>query len=57
MTPKEVLYVDDALAHSQFLMTQCQDAANTLQDATLKQQATCLIQKNQQIFNQFFTLV
>lgn len=57
MTPKEVLYVDDALSHAQFLMTQCQEASNTLQDQNLKQQVTELVQKNQQIFNQFYSLV
>ena len=30
MTPKEVLYVEDALGHAQFLKTQCQDAVNAL---------------------------
>ena len=57
MTPKEVLYVEDALANAQFLLTQCQDAVNCLQDATLKQQAQQLVNKNQQIFNQFYSLV
>ena len=39
MTPKEVLYVEDALGHAQFLKTQCQDAVDALQDAELKRQA------------------
>lgn len=57
MTPKEILYVEDALGHAQFLMQQCQDAANTLQDAALKQQVQQLVNKNQQIFSQFYSLV
>ena len=57
MTPKEVLYVDDALSHAGFLMSQCQDAANTLQDQNLKQQATQLSQKNQQTFDQFYSII
>lgn len=57
MTPKEVLYLEDALSNAQFLMTQCQDAANCLQDAALKQQVQQLVNKNQQIFNQFYSLV
>ena len=57
MTPKEILYVEDALGHSQFLMQQSQTAATSLQDATLKQQAQQLVNRNQQIFKQFYSLV
>lgn len=57
MTPKELMYVEDALAHAQFLQQQCQDAANCLQDANLKQQAQQLVDKNRQTFQQFFDLV
>ena len=57
MTPKEVLYLDDALAHTQFLMNQARDAANTLQDPTLKQQAQQLVNTNQQLFTKFLNLV
>ena len=57
MTPKEILYVEDALGHAQFLTQQTQNAANTLQDAVLKQQAQQLVDKNRQIFQQFYSLV
>ena len=57
MTPKEVLYLDDALNHSQFLTQQCQEAVNCLQDETLKQQAQQLLDKSQQTFRQFYSLV
>ena len=57
MTPKEILYVEDALGHSQFLMQQSQTAAASLQDATLRQQAQQLVNRNQQIFKQFYSLV
>ena len=57
MTPKEILYVEDALGHSHFLMQQSQNAAGCLQDATLKQQAQQLVNRNQQIFKQFYSLV
>ena len=36
MTTKELLYVDDALAHAQLLATQFENAANQLQDASLR---------------------
>lgn len=57
MTSKEALYVEDALGHAQFLKTQCQDAVNALQDATLKQQAQQWLNQNQTIFSQFYSLV
>ena len=57
MTPKEVLYVEDALGHAQFLKTQCQDAVNALQDANLKRQAQQWLQENQSIFRSFYSLV
>ena len=57
MTPKEILYVEDALGHAQFLTQQSQQAAGALQDTVLKQQAQQLVEKNRQIFNQFYSLV
>lgn len=57
MSPKELLYIDDALGHTQFLMNQARDAANTLQDPILKQQAQQLMNANQQLFTQFLNLV
>ena len=57
MTPKEVMYVEDALGHAQFLKTQCQDAVNALQDANLKRQAQQWLQENQDIFRSFYSLV
>ena len=57
MTPKEILYVEDALGHAQFLTQQTQNAVNMLQDNVLRQQAQQLVSKNQQIFQQFYSLV
>ena len=57
MTPKEALYVEDALGHAQFLRTQCQDAVNALRDPALKQQARQWLTQNQNIFTSFYSLV
>ena len=57
MTPKEVLYVEDALGHAQFLKTECQNAVDALQDANLKRQAQQWLQENQSIFRSFYSLV
>ena len=37
MSPKELMYIEDALNHETFLMTQCQQAAQALQNPELKQ--------------------
>ena len=50
MSSKELLYIEDALGHAEFLSKQCQDAVNTLQDPQLKAQAQQLVDKNRQIF-------
>lgn len=57
MSPKELLYIEDALGHEQFSMTQCQEAVQQLQDSELKQYAQQLCDKHKQIFNSFYNLV
>lgn len=57
MSPKELLYIEDALGHEQFLKTQCQEAVNNLQDAELKNFAQQLMNKHQELFSQFYQLV
>ena len=57
MSPKELLYIEDALGHEQFLKTQCQEAIQNLQDGELKNYAQQLVNKHQQIFDQFYGLV
>lgn len=57
MTPKELLYIEDALGHLQFLKAQCNDAIKNLSDAALKQQVQQFVSKNQQIFSDFYGLV
>lgn len=57
MSPKELLYIEDALGHTQYLMTQCRSAANQLTDPVLRQQAQQLFNTNQNLFTKFFNLV
>ena len=57
MTPKEVLYVEDALGHTQFMQQQCREAVSCLQDEGLKQQVQQMLDKNRQAFQQFYSLV
>ncbi|MCA5578499.1 hypothetical protein [Enterocloster clostridioformis] len=57
MSPKELNYIEDALGHEQFLMNQCQEAIQNLQDPALKNQVQQMEQKHQQIFDSFYKLV
>lgn len=57
MSPKELLYIDDALGHEKFLISQCQQAANALQDPQLRSFAKQLQNSHQQLFNRLYQLV
>lgn len=57
MSPKELTYIEDALSHENFLKTQCQEISQKLQDAELKQDVQQLVEKHQQIFDNFYHLV
>lgn len=57
MTPKELMYVEDALGHVQFMMSQCKQASQQLQDENLRQQVQQIADKNRQIFQQFYSLI
>lgn len=57
MSPKELLYVTDALDHEKFLKTQCQQAVNQLNDQDLKNFVQQMMSKHQQLFGQFYQLV
>ena len=57
MSPKELLYIDDALGHLQYLMTQCRSAAEQLGDTALQSRVRQLESDNQELFTRFFHLV
>ena len=57
MSPKELLYIEDALGHEQFFMTQCREAVEKLQDQELQQTVRQMIDKHQKIFGTFYSLV
>ena len=57
MTPKELLYIDDALGHTKFLMAQCEDAVSKLQDPQLKQSVSEYAAGNQKLFARFYGLI
>ncbi len=57
MTDKELMYVDDALSHAQFLKTQCDETAAKLNDQELRSFVAGLSSKHQQIFGSFYNLL
>ena len=57
MSPKELLYIEDALGHTQFLTTQCREAIDRLSDPALRRQVQNLADSNQAMFKRFYNLV
>ncbi len=57
MTTKELLYIEDALGHEQFLQTKCKETAQQVQDPELRGFLEQMASKRQEIFGQFYQLV
>lgn len=57
MTSKELLYIEDALGHEQYVQTKCAETVNQIQDAELKACVQQLGQKHNQIFQSFMGLL
>lgn len=57
MSPKELMYLEDALSHEQFLKTQCQQAMNALTDPQLKSYVQQMMQKHQQLFTTLYQVI
>ena len=57
MSPKVLLYIDDALGHEKFLITQCQQAAAALSDPQLRECVQRMGKAHQELFDQFYQLV
>ncbi len=57
MTEKELLYVEDALGHEQYLQTQCCETIQRIQDSELKTFAQQIEQQHKAIFRNFYNLL
>lgn len=57
MTSKELLYVEDALGHEQFMKTSSKNASSQLQDQTLANYVKELETKHNELFNKFLNLL
>jgi len=57
MSPKELMYIEDALAHMKFMKEKCQHASTTVTDESLKQLLERVANKNQMMFDQIHQLL
>lgn len=57
MSPKELLYIEDALGHEQHMKTKCEDYAAKIQDQELKSFVSQLASRHQTAFGEFYQLL
>jgi len=57
MTSKELLYVEDALGHENFMKTCSKKTAAQIQDPALSSYIAELEQKHTELFNKFLNLL
>ncbi len=57
MTSKELLYVEDALGHENFMKTCSKTTSSQLQDTVLSTYIAELEQKHTELFNKFLNLL
>ncbi len=57
MSPKELLYIEDALGHTKQIKTVCADFSNQLSDTELCNFVQQLAQRQQQVFDRFYGLL
>lgn len=57
MSPKELLYIEDALGHLKQIKTVCTDFSNQLGDTELSNFVQSIAQKQQQTFDRIYNLL
>ncbi|MDD6316088.1 MAG: hypothetical protein PUB63_03645 [Clostridia bacterium] len=57
MSPKELLYLEDALNHEKHMKTCCTQSADAVSDATLKNVISDMAAKHQAVFDKLFQLL
>jgi len=57
MSTKELMYIEDALGHAQYFLTQCRETAGKLQDSELKAYVERMVEKNQQLYTSLYGLL
>lgn len=57
MSPKELLYIEDALSHTQQIKTVCNDFSNQIGDVELSNFISEIAKKQQQNFDRIYNLL
>lgn len=57
MSPKELLYIEDALGHEQQIKALCTQSASQVQDPELKNLISGICQRHTECFNRFYGLL
>ena len=57
MTPKELLYIEDALGHEQFFGSKCAETAAKLQDPELRACVEQMAATHKKIFQNFYGML
>lgn len=57
MSNKELIYIEDALGHAQYFITQCRETAGKLQDSELKSYVERMVEKNQTLYTSLYGLL
>ncbi|MBR5187958.1 MAG: hypothetical protein IKW18_05755 [Clostridia bacterium] len=57
MSPKELLYIEDALGHVQESKTACSDFSNQVQDPALRNLLQDISAKQKELFSKFYSLL
>lgn len=54
MSPKELLYLEDALGHEEYLKKQCQKVLGELQDQRLCELVQQILQEHERLFQELY---
>ncbi|MCL1990746.1 MAG: hypothetical protein FWG67_07650 [Defluviitaleaceae bacterium] len=57
MSPKELLYIKDALSHAKFMKEKCTHAASQVTDASLKQLIEDAAGRHKKMFDDIYTVL
>lgn len=57
MSPKELLYIEDALGHEQQIKALCTESAGSVTDPELKNLISSVAQKHSECFSRFYALL
>ena len=57
MSPKELLYIEDALGHEKQIKATCQESANQLEDKDLSSFVQSVAERHTAAFNKFYGLI